>query len=82
MSPAAIRLSAPDDPRRRTSTVSGGLPTSSSPAGRFWNSTGARITRSTTRSPATTSHSMIATSVDRNFRPEIAKGMVRHQPNE
>ena len=74
MSPAVIRLSAPDEPRRRTSIVSGASPTISRPAGRFWNSTGARITRSTTRSPAMISHSMVATSVDRNFSPRLRKG--------
>ena len=74
MSPGAIRLRAPLEPRTRTSTVSGGLPTISSPAGRFWNSTGTRSTRSTTRSPDTTSHSSPAMQIDSNFRPMFRKG--------
>ncbi len=64
----------PEEPRSRTSTVSGGLPTSSRPFGRFWNSTGARMTRSTTRSPATTSHSNAAMQMERNFSPRLRKG--------
>ena len=52
--------------------------TISSSAGRFWNSMGTRSTRSTTRSPATTSHSSAAMQIDSNFSPRLRKENARH----
>ncbi len=70
-SPVVIRLSVPEDPRTRTSTVSGGLLTISSSEGRFCSSIGTRSTRSTTRSPATTSQSRLAMQIDSIFSPKL-----------
>ena len=51
MSPAPTRLSVPDAPRTRTSTVAGASPCSSRPAGNCCSSSGTRSPRSTVSSP-------------------------------
>ena len=66
---ASRRLSSADDPRSRTSTLSGGSPTTSSCVGILRNSSGTRRMRSTTCSPATVSHSRLAQASATNFRP-------------
>ena len=42
-------------------------------AGRFWNSSGTRSARSTTCSPATTSHSSAASAIDSDLQAEVAE---------
>ena len=80
ISPDCRRLSTADDPRTRTSTVSGVFPTISSASGMLRNSSGTRRLRSTTCSPATVSHSSDASAMREDLQPEMAEGVVAHQP--
>ncbi len=66
-SPAPTRLSVPEAPRTRTSTVAGTSPSSSRPAGTCVSSSGTRSPRSTVSSPDTTIHSISARLSDSSF---------------
>ena len=82
MSPAAMRLSAPDDPRTRTSTVSGRLPTISRPL--------RQVLELDRRAQHALDHALAGDDqpqqrgdADRQeLQPEVAEGMVRHQLSE
>lgn len=74
ISPASMRLTCPDAPRTRTSTVPGGSPTISMPSGTFWNSSGTRTLRSTTWSRETVNHSNVASTTETSLRPGFLKG--------
>ena len=73
MSPGRRRLSVPDAPRTRTSTVAGTSPSSSRPAGNCCSSSGTRRPRSTVSSPETTIHSSSARPSDSSFSPRLPK---------
>ena len=74
ISPGSSRLSSADEPRSRTSTVAGGSPTISSCGGMFRNSSGTRMLRSTTCSPATVSQSSVASAIASIFSPRCRNG--------
>jgi hypothetical protein len=75
ISPGCMRLSSADDPRSRTSTVSGALPTISSASGMLRNSSGTRRLRSTWCSPATVSHRRIDSASASTFSPMLRNGL-------
>ena len=75
-SPAATRLSAPEVPRTRTSTVDGASPWISRPAGNCCSSSGTRKPRSTVSSPDTVIHNRTARPTDISFSPTCRNGHI------